>query len=96
MILDGVVRDRCPYVGDEAVINRTFDVSTPHWDVQRAMLGWFAGAQHGDGSIPSSPIFGGSQTLFDYNAYWLIACTTTCSHPATSGSRAPCGRTSCG
>ena len=52
VILDGVVRDRCPYVGDEAVINRTLDASTPHWDVQRAMLGWFAGAQHGDGSIP--------------------------------------------
>lgn len=73
VVLDGVVRDRCPYVGDEAVINRTFDVSTPHWDVQRAMLGWFAGAQHGDGSIPASPIFDGSTTLFDYNAYWLIA-----------------------
>src|SRR6476661_6537810 len=73
VLLDGVVRDRCPYVGDEAVIDRTLDVSTPHWDVQRSMLAWFAEHQHGDGSIPSSPIFGGSQTLFDYNAYWLIA-----------------------
>lgn len=73
VILDGVARDRCPYVGDEAVIDRTLDASTPHWDVQRAMLGWFAAHQHADGSIPSSPIFGASMTLVDYNAYWLLA-----------------------
>jgi glycogen debranching enzyme len=36
------------------------------------MLAWFASAQHADGSIPASPIFGGSLVLFDYNAYWLI------------------------
>ena len=73
VLLDGVVRDRCPYVGDEAVINRTLDASDPHWDVQRAMLGWFAAAQHGDGAIPSSPLVGGGTVLFDYNAYWLVA-----------------------
>ena len=73
MILDGIVRDRCPYVGDEAVINRTLDASTPRWDVQRGMLGWFAANQHADGAIPSSPIFGASTTLVDYNAYWLLA-----------------------
>jgi hypothetical protein len=72
VILDGTVRDRCPYIGDETVIDRTLDASSPHWDVQRAMLAWFASAQHGDGAIPSSPIFGGSIVLFDYNAYWLL------------------------
>ncbi len=73
VLVDGTVRDRCPYVGDEAVINRTLDASTPNWAVQRAMLAWFASAQHPDGSIPASPLGGGSLVLFDYNAYWLIA-----------------------
>jgi len=71
VLLDGVVRDRCPYVGDEAVIDRTLDASTPHWDVQRSMLAWFASHQRGDGAIPSSPLLDGSLVLFDYNAFWL-------------------------
>ena len=73
VLLDGVVRDRCPYVGDEAVIDRTLDVSTPYWDVQRSMLAWFAEHQHPDGAIPASPLAHGSLVLFDYNAYWLQA-----------------------
>src|SRR5262249_39021752 len=72
VLLDGVRRDRCPYIGDEAVIDRTLDASTPNWPVQRAMLAWFASHQHADGSIPSSPLFSGSLNLFDYNAYWLV------------------------
>ena len=72
-ILDGTVRDRCPYIGDEAVINRTLDASTPHWDVQRSMLAWFAAHQHEDGAIPASPLYHASTVLFDYNAYWLQA-----------------------
>lgn len=72
VIVDGTVRDRCPYIGDEAVIDRTLDVSTPHRDLQRAMLEWFGSHQHPDGSIPASPLGGGSIVLFDYNAYWLI------------------------
>jgi hypothetical protein len=75
-IIDGVVRDRCPYVGDEAVIDRTLDASTPEWPTQRSMLAWFAHAQHGDGAIPASPIYGGSLVLFDYNAYWVQALET--------------------
>jgi hypothetical protein len=73
VLIDGVVRDRCPYIGDESVIDRTLDASTPNWPLQRAMLQWFANAQHGDGAIPSSPIFGGSNVLIDYNAYWVQA-----------------------
>src|SRR5215469_9784827 len=38
VLLDGTQRDRCPYVGDEAVIDRTLDSSSPNWPVQRAML----------------------------------------------------------
>jgi hypothetical protein len=71
VLLDGVVRDRCPYVGDEAVIDATLDVSTPRWDVQRDMLAWFAAHQHADGSIPASPLNGGSLVLYDYNGYWV-------------------------
>jgi hypothetical protein len=73
VLLDGVVRDRCPYIGDESVIDRTLDASEPNWPVQRDMLQWFAGAQHDDGAIPSSPIYKGSVVLFDYNAYWVQA-----------------------
>src|SRR5947209_8491667 len=72
-ILDGTVRDRCPYVGDEAVIDRTLDASTPHQDVQRSMLAWFAAHQRDDGAIPASPLAHGTLVLFDYNAYWLLA-----------------------
>jgi Bacterial alpha-L-rhamnosidase 6 hairpin glycosidase domain/Bacterial alpha-L-rhamnosidase C-terminal domain len=75
-IIDGVVRDRCPYVGDEAVTDRTLDASTPNWPVQRAMLLWFAKAQHGDGAIPASPLDGANLVLIDYNAYWVQALYT--------------------
>lgn len=71
VLIDGVVRDRCPYIGDESVIDRTLDASTPNWPLQRAMLAWFAGAQHGDGAIPSSPIYDAQNVLMDYNAYWV-------------------------
>jgi Bacterial alpha-L-rhamnosidase C-terminal domain/Bacterial alpha-L-rhamnosidase 6 hairpin glycosidase domain len=72
VIIDGVVRDRCPYIGDEAVSGLTLLDSTPS-DVAtlRSMIVWFANAQHGDGAIPCSPIFDGAWILFDYNAYWI-------------------------
>ena len=73
VLIDGVVRDRCPYIGDESVIGRTLDASQPNWPLQRAMLNWFAGAQHDDGAIPDSPIYGGENVLLDYNAYWVQA-----------------------
>jgi len=72
-IIDGVVRDRCPYVGDEAVIDRTLDASTPSWPTQRSMLLWFARAQHDDGAIPASPLYHAGLVLFDYNGYWIQA-----------------------
>jgi hypothetical protein len=71
VILDGLVRDRCPYVGDLAVTGMTLLVSTPSdWPALRAMILWFAQNQHADGSIPPSPYRSG-QVFFDYNAYWI-------------------------
>ena len=71
VIIDGAVRDRCPYVGDQWVVGAAFDVSTPNFQVQRAMLEWYAAHQRADGSIPASPRCGAATTLFDYDAYWL-------------------------
>jgi Bacterial alpha-L-rhamnosidase C-terminal domain/Bacterial alpha-L-rhamnosidase 6 hairpin glycosidase domain len=72
VLLDGLERDRCPYVGDQAVTGMTLLVSTPAAaPVLRAMILWYAANQHADGSIPASPFQGGQETLFDYNAYWV-------------------------
>jgi len=72
VIIDGVVRDRCPYVGDEAVSGKTLLVSTPSdLPVLRSMIVWFADHQHSDGAIPSSPLDSGQIVLIDYNAYWI-------------------------
>jgi hypothetical protein len=72
VLLDGVARDRCPYVGDQAVTGMTLLVSRPaDARVLRAMIVWYASEQHDDGSIPASPEAGGVTTLFDYNAYWV-------------------------
>jgi Bacterial alpha-L-rhamnosidase 6 hairpin glycosidase domain/Bacterial alpha-L-rhamnosidase C-terminal domain len=71
VLIDGAVRDRCPYVGDQWVVGAVFDVSTPNFQVQRAMLAWYAAHQRADGSVPASPRCGAATTLFDYDAYWL-------------------------
>ena len=72
VLLDGALRDRCPYVGDQAVTGRTLLVSTPSADgVLRDMLLWYASQQHADGAIPASPYAGGDQVFFDYDAYWV-------------------------
>ena len=72
VILDGDARDRCPYIGDEAVTGMTLLVSTP--SAQTAIkneLDWFAGHQHSDGAIPASPIDDGGMVLLDYESYWV-------------------------
>jgi hypothetical protein len=72
VILDGTDRDRCPYIGDEAVTGMTLLVSTP--SAQTAMrneLVWFANAQLPSGAIPASPLDGGQLVLIDYPAYWV-------------------------
>jgi hypothetical protein len=72
VLLDGALRDRCPYVGDQAVSGLTLLVSTPaDAPVLKSMILWYAGAQHEDGSIPASPYKNGTVTFFDYNAFWV-------------------------
>jgi len=72
VILDGTVRDRCPYIGDEAVTGMTLLVSTPSAaQALKDELLWFANAQLPDGTIPASPILGSSLVLFDYESYWV-------------------------
>ena len=73
VILDAPDRDRCPYIGDEAVSGLTLLVAGSHATTLRAMIAWFASVQNPDGSIPDSPIFDHSQVLIDYNAYWIEA-----------------------
>lgn len=73
VLLDGVARDRCPYVGDEAVIDDTLLVSSADPSVEEGMLRLFASLQHPDGAIPASPLFGGSLVLVDYPAYFVVA-----------------------
>ncbi len=72
VLLDGFVRDRCPYAGDQAVTGLTLLVSTPSAaPVLRDMIRWYASNQHADGAIPASPYDGGRVVFFDYNAYWV-------------------------
>jgi hypothetical protein len=71
LLLDGAQRDRCPYIGDQAVTGKTLLVSTDDVSVLREMLLWFSSAQNADGSIPASPFKNRSLVLIDYNAYWI-------------------------
>jgi len=72
VLLDGLVRDRCPYAGDQAVTGLTLLVSTPSAaPVLRAMILWYAQNQYADGAIPATPLDGGEHVFFDYNAYWV-------------------------
>ena len=74
VILDGVVRDRCPYVGDLGVIGKAMLVSgTGDFSALRRTLAMFAEAQHADGAIPSSPYLNFSTVLIDYPSYWVEA-----------------------
>ena len=72
VLLDGNVRDRCPYVGDQVVTGMTLLVSTPSVaPVLRNMILWYAENQHEDGAIPASPSQAGGVVFFDYNAFWV-------------------------
>jgi Bacterial alpha-L-rhamnosidase C-terminal domain/Bacterial alpha-L-rhamnosidase 6 hairpin glycosidase domain len=72
VLLDGYVRDRCPYAGDQAVTGMTLLVSTPSAaPVLHDMILWYASNQHADGAIPASPFQGGQVVFFDYNAFWV-------------------------
>ena len=73
VILDGPVRDRCPYIGDEAVSGMTLLAAGDRLLTVRTMIWWFASVQNPDGSIPASPLLDHSTVLIDYNAYWIEA-----------------------
>jgi Bacterial alpha-L-rhamnosidase 6 hairpin glycosidase domain/Bacterial alpha-L-rhamnosidase C-terminal domain len=71
VLLDSPQRDRCPYIGDQAVDGLTLLEAGEDEDVDRDMIEWYAEHQNTDGSIPSSPIFDAGENLIDYNAYWI-------------------------
>lgn len=73
VFMDGAKRDRCPFIGDLAVIERTQFVS--HGDPAPAvnLIRALGQMQHGDGFIPSSSSEGGEHRLFDYPAYWVVS-----------------------
>src|SRR5262245_31937 len=71
ILLDGAKRDRCPYIGDQAVTGMTLLVSQDDVGVLRNMLVWYAANQNDDGSVPASPYNDHSVVLIDYNAYWI-------------------------
>ena len=71
VILDGVARDRCPYIGDLAVTGMTLLVSGGDTQTLRSMIAWFASVQNADGSIPDGAIYDHAHVLIDYNAYWI-------------------------
>src|SRR4051794_9791628 len=49
ILLDGVQRDRCPYIGDQAVTGMMLLVSQDDTRVLHDMLAWFASVQNTDG-----------------------------------------------
>ena len=73
VLLDSPQRDRCPYIGDQAVDGLTLLMTGTDANVDRDMIEWYADHQNADGSIPSSPIFHAGENLIDYNAYWIEA-----------------------
>jgi alpha-L-rhamnosidase-like protein len=72
IILDGVVRDRCEFIGDLAVTGHTLLVSRPGiaGDLRFALQS-FAGLQRADGSLPPLTAPADASTLADYQAYWI-------------------------
>ena len=75
MILDGVVRDRCPYVGDlGGVIGKALLVSGDgDFSALRRTLAMFAEAQRGDGIDPVEPVPRLLDDPIHYPSYWVEA-----------------------
>jgi hypothetical protein len=73
VIVDGAKRDRCPWLGDQAVSQLSLFLAQGAGATTPAenTLSLFANAQLPSGYIPASP----SETtvLFDYPAYWVLA-----------------------
>jgi len=73
VIVDGAKRDRCPWLGDQAVsqLSLLLSAGTAAATPVENTLSLFASAQRADGYIPASPM--STSVLFDYPAYWVIA-----------------------
>ncbi len=84
IVLDGLVRDRCPYVGDLAVTGKTLLVAGADPTAIRNMLFLFARLQEQDGFIPASPLVG-VVPLVDYPAYWIEALSDYVMHTGDLG-----------
>ena len=73
LIVDGAKRDRCPWLGDQAVSQLSLFLASGAAATVPAedTLSLFANAQLADGYIPASPL--ATRILFDYPAYWVLA-----------------------
>lgn len=73
IVTDGVKRDRCPWLGDQAVIAATMLAYSRDVTPVENTLALLASRQNEDGFIPSSPTANWSVELFDYSFYWVLA-----------------------
>ena len=73
VVTDGAKRDRCPWLGDQAVIAATMLTYSKDVSPVENTLALFASRQHRDGYIPSSPTNNWAVELFDYPFYWVLA-----------------------
>lgn len=69
VVVDGAKRDRCPWLGDQTVVDPTlFLIGGDLGSAIENTLGVFASAQFPNGYIPASPSQTYSSQLFDYPA----------------------------
>lgn len=73
VVTDGAKRDRCPWLGDQAVIAATMLAYARDVTPVENTLALLAARQHEDGYIPASPTANWSVELFDYPFYWVLA-----------------------
>jgi alpha-L-rhamnosidase-like protein len=73
IVTDGAKRDRCPWLGDQAVIAATMLTYSRDVSPVENTLALLASRQHEDGYIPSSPVANWGVELFDYPFYWVLA-----------------------
>jgi hypothetical protein len=73
IVTDGAKRDRCPWLGDQAVIAATMLAYARDVTPVENTLALLASRQHEDGCIPASPTANWSVELFDYPFYWVLA-----------------------
>ncbi len=71
IILDGVARDRCVYIGDLSVTGQTLLLAGDASTVVRNLILLFAGFQKDDGVIPPSACLC-TDPMIDYTGYWVI------------------------